>query len=149
MRARPLLPLLASAPARRGPTRYAHEPSKPLRGCSRDAPAATEPLYVPPGTTSGGTGMGGMDPPVAPQGLYGTQPISLGTTVDPSAGTAPQGNAAPTGTPTVRFGTGSPGGPGTVNGNYGPLPAGAESGTVRVDSTSTPPPTTVGGAITH
>lgn len=143
--------------------------------CSREQPRVDEPLFIPPGTTSGGAGMGGASAPLAPQALYGTRSTSLGTTIDPTANSGAANSGAATsasqgsggsgvgvggqagGSSHVNFGAGSPGAPGTVNGNYGPLPTSGNSGSGSgraggpgmVDSTATTPAGSTGGAITH
>ena len=130
--------------------------------CSHDAPRADEALLIRPGVTSGGTGMGGVEPTLAPQALHGTSSVSLGSTYDPGTGSAasnattvrtdangntvvlisgPTPQPAPTNT---AYGT-APGTStaGTVNGNYGPLP------TTGVGATTAPSNLGANGVITH
>ena len=133
--------------------------------CSHDQPRADEALIILPGTTSGGAGMGGVEP-ASPQARYGTRSLSLGTIDAPSAGGA-VGGSAPAGGPgttvtvttsqtpsraTNTVSSGYPGAPmnngaapstvGTVNGDYGPLPSSGDA--VPTANYGTP-----GGVITH
>lgn len=130
--------------------------------CSHDEPRADEALLIRPGVTSGGTGMGGVEPTPAPQALYGTRSLSLGSTYAPGGGsgaapaattvrTNPDGStvtviSGPTPQP-ARTGSGYGTTPattptGSVNGNYGPLPTSGD------DATSASP-APASGVITH
>jgi hypothetical protein len=133
--------------------------------CSHAQPRADEALFVPPGTTSGGIGMRGVEP-TAPQSRHGTRSVSLGSLEAPSGGAATT-TTATTAAPgtvitvssvlspyrTAGFATtGYPGAPvqngaapntvGTVNGDYGPLPPSGDA--VPTATYGTP-----GGVITH
>jgi hypothetical protein len=139
--------------------------------CSHDAPRADEALFIRPGVTSGGTGMGGVEPRPAAQALYGTHSVSLGSTYDPgtarggatnstTVSTNPDGSSLtvitrPTPQPASgEAGYGTATSAGTVSGNYGTVPTnGASAGRglygSSVGTTAASPTPAVGAVITH